>query len=123
MAKKQRTGTALFSGCLLFAVAAGCSHYQETGVATVRQQKGDLQACISEASARNPAIKGQSHEMDLAFQIAPDGSVANFAVAKDQTHDPAFNDCLNQRARSWRFPATPSGKVEQFGYKFNAHFP
>lgn len=122
MAKTHRIVTTLFSGCLLLAAAFGCNRYEDTGVNTVRQQKGDLQACISDASARNPALKGQVHEMDLIFEIAPDGSVAGFSIAKDQTRDPGFNDCLNQRARSWRFPAPPSGKAERFGYKFNAHF-
>lgn len=113
----------MLSGCLLLAAAFGCNKYDETGVNTVRQQKNDLQACIGEASSRNPALKGQVHEMDLKFEIAPDGSVQNFSIDKDQTKDAGFADCLNQRARSWRFPAPPSGKVEKFGYKFNAHFP
>ncbi len=113
----------LLAGCLLAAVAGGCNKYDETGLNTVRQQKGDLQACMGDASAKNPALKGQVHEMDLNFEIAPDGSVANFSIPKDSAKDPGFNDCLNQRVRSWRFPAPPSGKVEKFGYKFNAHFP
>lgn len=122
MTKTKTIVSALFSGVLLLSMAGGCNKYQDTGVATVRQQKGDLQACVKEASTRNPALKGQAHEMDLAFDIAPDGSVANFAITKDQTKDPGFADCLNQRARTWRFPAPPSGQIEKFSYAFNATF-
>ena len=125
MAKTQRISSVLLSGCLLgLALASGgCNSYEKTGIDTVRQQKGDIQACIGDASTRNAALKGQAAEMDLAFQIAPDGSVADVQVDKDKAKDPGLVDCLTQRARTWRFPAPASGKTEKFGYKFNAHFP
>lgn len=124
MAKTQRISTILLSGCLLaISAAAGCSSYEKTGIDTVRQQKGDLQACIGDASTRNPALKGKAANMDLTFQIAPDGSVANVEVDKDKAGDPGLVDCLTQRGRTWRFPAPPSGKAEKFSYQFNAHFP
>jgi hypothetical protein len=124
MAKTQRISTFLMSGCLLVSMAAGgCSSYEKTGVDTVRQQKGDLQACIGDASTRNPSLKGKAAAMDLAFEIAPDGSVQTVNVDKDKAGDPGLVDCLSQRARTWRFPAPASGKVEKFKYQFNAHFP
>lgn len=122
MAKTHRISMIL-SGCL-FALAAGCGgNYKQQGIDTVRAQKGDLQACIGETSQKNPALKGKAAAMDLAFEIAPDGSVQTVNVDKDKAGDPGLVDCLTQRARTWRFPAPASGKVEKFTYQFNAHFP
>ena len=53
-------------------VLSACHGYKDTGVATIRQNNADLKACIQEAAARNPNLKGK---MELAFEIDPAGKV------------------------------------------------
>jgi len=121
MAKTHNIVSILSFGLLL---SVGCGgNYKQTGIDTVRAQKGDLAACIGEASQRNASLKGKAAAMDLVFEIAPDGGVQSATVDKDKAGDPGLVDCLTQRARTWRFPAPPSGKVEKFTYQFNARFP
>ncbi len=114
----------LLCGCLLGTGLMGChAPYTDTGVATVRSQSGELQSCIGEASTRTPTLRGQSREMQLAFQVAPEGNVTDVTITRDEANDQGFADCITQHARSWRFPPPPSGTTEKFGYAFNAKFP
>jgi hypothetical protein len=101
---------------LTFALAlGGCNRYKDVGTETVRSNKNDVSACVSEMFQRNPGAKG---EMSMKFEINPDGKVNRFAIGKDDVKDPAFSDCLKQRAVQWQFPAPPSGKPELFEYTF-----
>lgn len=121
MLKLTRTSLFILAGSL--AALAGCGpKYADTGTKTVQQNRNDLGNCINEAKARNPGLVGQKHEMDLAFEIAPDGKVNRFNVYKDETKDPDFATCITIKARNWAFPPPPSGKMEQFTFKFNANF-
>lgn len=110
--------TALIGGllsvcCLL---GNGCNKYEDKGIETVRQNRGDLQYCVDAAFGRNPALKG---ELELGFEVAPDGRVTRFAVLKNETGDAELGGCIQGKAPSWAFPAPASGKVEQFKYKMN----
>lgn len=93
----------------------GCNRYKDSGVETVRTNKNDITACVDELNSRNPAAKG---EMAMKFEIAPNGKVNRFIFSKDDVKDPAFSECLKQRAIQWQFPAPPSGKMEVFEYPF-----
>jgi hypothetical protein len=101
---------------LLGALAlGGCNRYKDVGVETVRSNKNDISGCVSEMFTRNPGAKG---EMSMKFEITPDGKVNRFAIGRDDVKDPAFSDCLKQRAVQWQFPPPPSGKMELFEYPF-----
>ena len=93
----------------------GCNRYKDSGVETVRANKNDISACVNELFQRSPGAKG---EMGLKFEIAPNGKVNRFIFSKDDVKDPAFSECLKQRAIQWQFPAPPSGKMEVFEYPF-----
>ncbi len=110
--------TALIGGllgvfCLL---GGGCNKYEDKAVETVRQNRADLQTCVDAAFGRNAALKG---ELELGFEVAPDGRVTRFAVLKNDTGDSLLGDCIQTKAPNWAFPAPASGKVEQFKYKMN----
>ncbi|HMY57091.1 MAG TPA: AgmX/PglI C-terminal domain-containing protein [Pseudomonadota bacterium] len=115
MLKLTRSIPGLFAFSLV--VLAGCHGYKDTGIATVRQNNNDLKSCLQEASARNPNLKGM---MELAFEIGPDGKVNRFGFAKDEYKDQMLSDCVKAKATTWQFPAPPSGKMEQFTYKFGS---
>ncbi len=115
MLKNTRSLTGLF--VLSLAFVAGCHGYKDTGIATIRQNNNDLRSCLQEASARNPNLKGT---MDLAFEIGPDGKVNRFGFVKDEFKDQLLSDCVKAKATSWQFPAPPSGKMEQFTYRFSS---
>lgn len=115
MIKRTLIQNALLSVCLCAPLAA-CQTYDDTGTATVRQNKGDIETCMGELVTRVPMAKGS---MELAFEITPDGKVGRYGVASDSVNDPTFAECVRVRAHQWQFPAPPSGKTEQFRYKFN----
>ena len=121
MLKLTHLSMFVLSGSLVLTAACG-PKYADTGTATVNQQRNELGACINEAKARNPGLVGQKHEMNLAFEIAPDGKVNRFNIFKDETKDADFATCITIKARNWAFPPPPSGKLEQFTFKFNANF-
>jgi hypothetical protein len=99
-------------------VASGCARYDDAALATVRQNRNELMACVEGAFARNPNAKG---EVELAFEIAPDGRVARFAVLKNETGDLLLSDCIRDKAPLWRFPPPPGGRTEPFRYRMNVH--
>jgi hypothetical protein len=109
---------------MLVAVTAvsGCAKYDDMGLAHVRAQNGDLTFCTNLAKERNPALAGQHHLMTLGFEIAPDGNVNRFGILKDGANDAGYRDCLTEKAKAWKFPAPPSGKMEKFDYAYDAHF-
>jgi hypothetical protein len=92
-------------------VLSACHGYKDTGVATIRQNNADLKACIQEAAARNPNLKGK---MELAFEIDPAGKVNRFAYVLDEyTRSAAGRVCAAQVDRL-DFPASAErqdGKV------------
>lgn len=93
-----------------------CHSYKDDALAGVRQNRGDLQACIGEAAQRNPAIKGQ---MEMKLEVAPNGKINQFGFTKDEVKDPQFSECVKGRVIQWQLPAPPKGKMEVFQYKFN----
>lgn len=101
---------------LLF--CSGCNRYDDLALQTARKNRSDLQICVEQAFQRNPTTQG---EVELAFEIAPDGSVHRFAVLKNETGDQQLSDCIRDRATGWKFPAPPSGQPEQFRYRMNVH--
>lgn len=102
-------------GLLAVLASTGCNSYKKTGVEAVRTNKGDIDACVSELKNRTPGAQG---EMGLKFEIAPNGKVNRFIFSKDEVKDPAFTECVKQRAIQWQLPAPPSGKMEVFEYGF-----
>ncbi|MBL9003712.1 MAG: AgmX/PglI C-terminal domain-containing protein [Myxococcales bacterium] len=115
MRNERILGGFLAASLVLF---SGCSRYDETALATVRKNRNDLMICVEQAFARNPNAKG---EVELAFEIFPDGSVHRFAVLKNETGDLLLADCIRDKAPLWKFPAPPSGRPEQFRYRMNVH--
>lgn len=108
---------ALVLGSLFCSLGLGACHsYKDTAIEGIRQNRGDIQACISEAYQRNAGTKGQ---MEMKLQIAPDGKVNQFAYTQDEVKDPQFAECVKSRAVQWQLPPPPSGKMEVFQYKFN----
>ncbi len=112
-----------FSGLLVASLLSlssiwGCARYDDTALRTVRQNRSDLQICVEQAFARNPNTQG---EVELAFEIAPDGSVHRFAVLKNETGDLQLADCIRDKAPLWKFPPPPRGQSEQFRYRMNVH--
>lgn len=114
--RTDRTRVALLAASLLSLV--GCSRYEDSALKTVRQNRTDLQICVEQAFARNPSTQG---EVELAFEIAPDGRVHRFAVLKNDTGDQQLADCIRDKAPLWQFPAPPRGQPEQFRYRMNVH--
>ena len=102
--------------CALPLALAACHSYKNTAIEGVRQNRGDITACIGEAGQRNASLKGA---MEMKIEVAPNGKVNQFAFTKDEVKDPQFTECVKNRAIQWQLPPPPSGKNEVFEYKFN----
>ena len=113
MVKRNRFAVCL--GALSCALLA-CHPYKDQALQSVRQNRGDIQACVGEAAQRNVTLRGS---MEIKFEIAPNGKVNRFALSKDEVKDPQFAECVKNRAIQWQLPPPPSGKMETFDYKFN----
>ena len=118
MRTTRRNGSVLPLGCFALSVLAlgACHKYSDDALTAVRANSGDIKACIDEAAQRNPQLKGR---MELLLEIAPNGKVNRLGFSKDEAKDPQLADCVKQRAQNWQLPPPPSGKNEEFTYKFN----
>lgn len=108
----------LLSGAALLLLSFGlsaCNTYKDQAIATVRQNAGDIQTCRNDAEARKPGLKGA---MELALEVAPNGKINRIGWSKDEVKDPQLADCIKDKATNWQLPPPPSGKMEQFTYKF-----
>ena len=74
---------------------------------TFRANLPELQRCYLIASQKNKSIRVR---VEVAFEIAPDGTVETAKVAKTDHADGLFTSCLVDAIRSWKFQA-PAGGV------------
>jgi outer membrane biosynthesis protein TonB len=84
--------------------------------AKIRQYRGALVACYEAGLKRNPTLAGK---ITLRFTIGKIGKVTKVDIEVDTMHDDEVNQCIIDRAMSWRFPPPQSGSDGvQFAYPF-----
>jgi hypothetical protein len=67
----------------------------------VQRNKPAVRQCFREGLVRNPGLRG---EVEVAFTIQGDGSVAYPAVVHSSVDDPAVETCVTTAIKAWRFP-------------------
>lgn len=67
----------------------------------VQRNKPAVRRCFREGLVRNPGLRG---EVEVAFTIQGDGSVAYPAVVHSSVADPAVEACVTTAIKGWRFP-------------------
>jgi tetratricopeptide (TPR) repeat protein len=98
--------------------AAGGSERLKPVVEIIHKNRAGFRACFDKWSAAHPGIDGA---VTLSFYLAPDGEVDRAdADAKGKNFTaPDVETCIEDFARSLKYPASPSGKFTRFNYPFD----
>jgi hypothetical protein len=72
-------------------------------IATMRQNKGVLQACYERAMKKNTALTHQKITLTVGFRVRPDGTLDNLNISPN--YDSLMIDCMKKAVLRWRFPA------------------
>lgn len=67
----------------------------------VNRHKPEVRQCFREGMARDPGLAG---EVEVAFTIQGDGSVAYPTIARSTVNDRAVDACVTEAVKRWRFP-------------------
>ena len=67
----------------------------------VNRNRPDVRACFRDGAARNPGLRG---ELEVAFTIQEDGTVAYPSVARSTLEDRAVEACVTAAVKRWKFP-------------------
>ena len=67
----------------------------------VNRHKPEVRQCFREGLARDPGLTG---EVEVAFTIQGDGSVAYPTIARSTVNDGAVDACVTEAVKRWRFP-------------------
>lgn len=76
-------------------------------VQAMQQHKGELNACYTEALAKQPGLRGR---VVLRLTVAADGSVERARVAASSLYAAGVERCLLRAAGAWRLPPPPGGQ-------------
>jgi outer membrane biosynthesis protein TonB len=98
--------------------AAGGSERLKPVVEIIRKNRAGFRACFDTWSAAHPGIDGA---VTLSFYLAPDGNVDRAdADAKGKNFTaPDVETCIEDFARSLKYPASSNGKFTRFNYPFD----
>jgi TonB family protein len=67
----------------------------------VNRNRPEVRACFRDGAARNPGLRG---EIEVAFTIQEDGTVAYPSVARSTLEDKAVEACVTAAVKRWKFP-------------------
>jgi TonB family protein len=67
----------------------------------VNRHKPEVRQCFREGLTRDPELRG---EVEVAFTIQGDGSVAYPTIARSTVNDRAVDACVTEAVKRWRFP-------------------
>ncbi len=67
----------------------------------VNRHKPEVRQCFREGLTRDPGLRG---EVEVAFTIQGDGSVAYPTIARSTVNDGAVDACVTAAVKRWRFP-------------------
>jgi hypothetical protein len=67
----------------------------------VNRHKPEVRQCFREGLTRDPLLAG---EVEVAFTIQGDGSVAYPTIARSTVNDKAVDACVTEAVKRWRFP-------------------
>ena len=67
----------------------------------VNRHKPEVRQCFREGMTRDPGLRG---EVEVAFTIQGDGSVAYPAITRSTVNDAAVDECVTAAVKRWRFP-------------------
>lgn len=80
-------------------------------------KKNDIATCYAQAKETKADLAGK---LAIDVTVAGDGSVEKLAFDPGNTiKDPALNACVDEKARSWKFPKTRDGASMTLPYSLN----
>jgi hypothetical protein len=75
---------------------------QEQVIATMRQNKGVLQACYERAMKKNTALTHQKVTLTVGFSVKPSGVADDINISPN--YDSMMIECMKKAIVRWRFP-------------------
>lgn len=76
------------------------------------RSKARFDRCYTQTTKALPADQALAGDVEVAFQILPDGRVANAAVVHDTTGSTALGQCLLTVVTSWTFSSNATGALD-----------
>ncbi len=67
----------------------------------VNRHRPDVRQCFREGMQRDPGLRG---ELEVAFTIRSDGTVAYPSIARSTVADRAVDECVTAAVKRWKFP-------------------
>ncbi len=67
----------------------------------VNRNRPEVRQCFREGMQRNPELRG---EVEVAFTIQGDGTVAYPSIVRSTVADPAVEACVKSTVKGWKFP-------------------
>ena len=77
---------------------------QESVKEVIKSHRGSLDFAYRKALRSDPTLKGI---ISIEFTVAPDGTIISARVVSSTTGDPAFEEDVLKRVKTWKFPAYP----------------
>jgi tetratricopeptide (TPR) repeat protein len=97
------------------APAAGSDRLQAVAE-IVKQNRAGFRACFDKWSKAHPNVDGK---VTLTFFLDPDGNLDQPDAAEKGFLAPEVGDCIEELARTLKYPKSPSGKFTRFTYPFD----
>jgi tetratricopeptide (TPR) repeat protein len=82
----------------------------------VKQNRTGFRACFDKWSKAHPGVNGR---VSLTFYLDPDGSLDQPNADEKGFDAPDVASCMEEHARSLKYPKSPSGKFTRFTYPFD----
>ena len=77
---------------------------QESVKEVIKSHRGSLDFAYRKALRSDPTLKGI---ISIEFTVAPDGTIVSARVVSSTVGDPAFEEDVLKRVKTWKFPAYP----------------
>lgn len=95
---------------------AGGSDRLQAVSEVVKQNRAGFRACFDRWSKAHPGVNGR---VSLTFYLDPDGNLDQPSADEKGFAAPDVATCIEEHARSLRYPRSPSGKFTRFTYPFD----
>jgi len=95
---------------------AGGSDRLQAIAEVIKQNRAGFRACFDKWSKAHAGVNGK---VTLTFYLDPDGEIAQPSADEKGFAAPEVASCIEELARTLKYPKSPSGKFTRFSYPFD----
>jgi tetratricopeptide (TPR) repeat protein len=104
------------TGATVKTPAGGGSDRLQAIAAVIKQNRAGFRACFDKWSRAHAGVDGK---VTLTFYLDPDGDIAQPSADEKGFAAPEVASCIEELARTLKYPKSPSGKFTRFSYPFD----